>query len=62
MLVSEDGKHMPCFRITKPNFLALTLSVSSSHLPFALTDGLLLSQSRQRIVCLNCLKANVQVC
>ncbi|NP_001193484.1 protein KIAA0100 homolog [Bos taurus] len=26
-----------------------------------LKDGLLLSQSRQRIVCLNCLKANVQV-
>ena len=40
----------------------LTLSVFSSHLPFALTDGLLLSQSRQRIVCLNSLKANVQVC
>ena len=21
MLVSEDGKHMPCFRVTRPNFL-----------------------------------------
>lgn len=30
-------------------------------LPSALTDGLLLSQSRQRIVCLNSLKASVQV-
>jgi len=32
-----------------------------SDLLFALTDGLLLSQSRQRIVCLNSLKASVQV-
>lgn len=34
----------------------------SSDLLFTLTDGLLLSQSRQRIVCLNSLKASVQVC
>lgn len=41
--------------------LPFALPVFSSDLPSALTDGLLLSQSRQRIVCLNSLKASVQV-
>lgn len=41
--------------------LCFVSPVFFSDLLFTLTDGLLLSQSRQRIVCLNSLKASVQV-
>lgn len=59
---SVDGNVLVfCLHCLFPSYtLCLPCGFPSSVL-WLLTDGLLLSQSRQRIVCLNSLKANVQV-
>lgn len=61
-LMSFGDSLFICLPVSDPLLvLPFVFPVFFSDLLFVLTDGLLLSQSRQRIVCLNSLKASVQV-